>query len=43
MGTVYILNIPNFYSSYYLLGFSNSFNVKFKMEKAFLKYNKKPL
>lgn len=42
MDTIYILNIPNFYSSYYLYGLSKEFNIKFKMDKAFLKYNNKP-
>ena len=42
MDTIYILNIPNFYSSYYLYGLNEEFNVKFKMDKAFLKYNNKP-
>jgi len=42
MDTIYILNIPNFYSSYYLYGLNEEFNVKFKMDKAFLQYNNKP-
>jgi hypothetical protein len=43
MDTIYILNIPNFYTTYYLFGFKKGFKVKFKMETAFLKYNNKPL
>lgn len=39
MKTVYILNIPNFYSSYYLLGLNREYNIKFKMDPRFLKYN----
>ncbi|GAA4883733.1 hypothetical protein GCM10023311_02460 [Flaviramulus aquimarinus] len=43
METIFILNIPNFYASYYLYGFNKVYNVKFKMDKAFLKYNNKPI
>lgn len=43
METVYILNIPNFYASYYLYGFNQAFHVKFKMDDRFLKYNNKPV
>ena len=39
METVYILNIPNFYSSYYLSGLNSAFNIKFEMDPRFLKYN----
>ena len=42
MDTIYILNIPNFYSSYYLYGLNKVFKVKFKMDETFLKYNNKP-
>ena len=42
MDTIYILNIPNFYSSYYLYGLNEEYNIKFKMDKSFLKYNNKP-
>ena len=43
MRTVQILNIPNFYSSYYILGFSENYRVKFKMDSRFIKYNNKPI
>lgn len=36
---VEILSIPNFYSSYYLLGFNNSFKLKYAPEKEFEKFN----
>ena len=42
METIYILNIPNFYSSYYLFGLNKTYKIKFKMDKAFIKYNNKP-
>lgn len=37
------MNIPNFYSSYYLLGLSQEFEVKFKMDHHFIKFNNKPI
>lgn len=40
---VTILNIPNYYSSYYLLGFFKQYNIQYKADKRFLKYNNKPL
>jgi len=43
MQTLTILNIPNFYSSYYLYGLNKAFNIKFKMDNTFLKYNNKPI
>lgn len=43
MDIIHILNIPNFYTTYYLFGFKKEYKVKFKMDKAFLKYNNKPL
>lgn len=43
MDTIYILNIPNFYSSYYLYGLNKEYIIKYKMDKAFLKYNNKPM
>ncbi|WP_396601575.1 hypothetical protein [Algibacter sp. R77976] len=42
MDTIYILNIPNFYASYYLYGLNKEFKVKFKMDDRFLKYNNRP-
>lgn len=42
METLYILNIPNFYASYYLYGLNKEFKVKFKMDNRFLKYNNRP-
>lgn len=43
MDTICILNIPNFYTTYYLFGFKREYRVIFKMDKSFLKYNNKPL
>lgn len=40
---VTILNIPNYYSSYYLLGFFKGYKVQYKLDTRFLKYNNKPL
>lgn len=40
---VTVLNIPNFYASYYLLGFSQVYKLKFKSENRFEKYNNKPI
>ena len=39
MKKVQILSIPNYYSSYYLYGFSNSFDLKFTPEARFQKFN----
>lgn len=38
-----ILNIPNYYSSYYLLGFFRECKVIYKPDNRFIKYNNKPL
>lgn len=38
-----ILNIPNFYSSYYLLGLSKEFRLHYKIDNRFTKYNNKPV
>ena len=38
-----ILNIPSFYSNYYLLGFSNEFKIKYQLDSRFVKYNNKPV
>ena len=43
MKVIHILNIPNYYASYYLHGLNQEFKVLFKMDKAFIKYNNKPL
>jgi len=43
MNTIQLLNIPNFYSSYYLLGLTQEFKVKFKMDNNFIKFNNKPI
>ncbi|MDP3679670.1 MAG: hypothetical protein Q8R22_02410 [Flavobacterium sp.] len=43
MKEVQLLNVPNFYSSYYLLGLNQEYKVKFKMEKNFIKFNNKPI
>lgn len=39
MQKVTLLNIPNFYSSYYLLGLSEKFRLEFRPEPNFSKYN----
>ncbi|WP_373056896.1 glycosyltransferase [Zunongwangia sp. H14] len=38
-----ILNIPNYYSSYYLYGFFKNFRVRFINEKEFQKFHNKPV
>ncbi|WP_282069496.1 hypothetical protein [Olleya namhaensis] len=43
METIYILNIPNFYTSYYLFGLNQSYKLKFKMDNRFIRYNNKPV
>lgn len=43
MNTIQLLNIPNFYSSYYLLGLTQEFKVKFNMDSNFIKFNNKPI
>ncbi|MFV5698647.1 hypothetical protein ACM55H_09800 [Flavobacterium sp. ZT3R17] len=43
MKTIQLLNIPNFYSSYYLLGLNQAYKVKFKMDSNFTKFNNKPI
>ena len=43
MKTIQVLNIPNFYSSYYLLGLNRAYGVKFKMDRNFTKFNNKPI
>lgn len=43
MKTIELLNIPNFYSSYYLLGLNQIYGVKFKMDANFKKFNNKPI
>lgn len=43
MKEIQVLNIPNFYSSYYLLGLNQEYKVKFKMDPSFAKFNNKPL
>ena len=43
MKSIQILNIPNFYSSYYLLGLSKECNVTFKMDINFIKFNNRPI
>src|SRR5688572_22751687 len=37
--TIELLNIPNFYSSYYVLGFYQTGNLKYRPEKRFAKFN----
>lgn len=39
---VKIFNIPNYYCSYYLLGFYSLYNLKFVNNKVYSKYNNKP-
>lgn len=43
MSPIIILNIPNFYSTYYLYGFHKIGKVNYKSDSRFLKYNNKPL
>ena len=43
MKTIYILNIPNFYCSYYLYGFYKNYKVVFRKENQFLRYNNRPI
>lgn len=43
MMDITILNIPNYYASYYLLGFSTKYSLKYKADPRFLKYNNKPV
>lgn len=43
MKTIQLMNIPNYYSSYYLLGLNQAYKVKFKMDKNFIKFNNKPI
>lgn len=37
-----VLNIPNFYSSFYLLGLSQVGKVRFENDSRFVKYNNTP-
>lgn len=43
MKTIKLLNIPNYYSSYYLLGLSLEFKLKYKNDINFIKFHNKPL
>lgn len=43
MKEIQVLNIPNFYSSYYLLGLNQAYGVQFKMDPSFAKFNNKPI
>lgn len=43
MKEIQLLNIPNFYSSYYILGLTQEYKVKFKMNDDFIKFNNKPI
>lgn len=43
MSTIQLLNIPNYYSSYYLLGLSQVHKLEFKMDSNFIKFNNKPI
>jgi hypothetical protein len=43
MKTIELLNIPNYYSSYYLLGLNQAYKVKFKMDNNFIMFNNKPI
>lgn len=40
---VTVLNIPNFYASYYLLGLSEAYQLNYRAENRFQKYNNKPI
>ena len=43
METIKFLNIPNFYSSYYLLGLNQEFKVRFVSDSRFVKFHNKPI
>ncbi len=43
MKKIKLLNIPNFYSSYYLLGLSQEYKVKYKNDINFNNFNNKPI
>lgn len=43
METIKFLNIPNFYSSYYLLGLNQEFKVRFVRDSRFVKFHNKPI
>ena len=38
-----VLNIPNFYCNYYLLGLNDAYSLKYKADTRFEKFNNKPL
>lgn len=40
---IYVLNIPNFYCNYYLLGLNGAYSLKYKADTRFEKFNNKPL
>lgn len=42
METLEILNIPNYYSSYYLYGFSKKFKLKYRFDSRFERFNNRP-
>ena len=42
MESIILLNIPNYYSSYYLLALKQKFKIKFKMDNRFRKFNNSP-
>jgi hypothetical protein len=43
MQLIVLLNIPNYYSSYYLFGLQQEFKIKFKMDRRFEKFNNSPI
>jgi hypothetical protein len=43
MKIIKLLNIPNYYSSYYLLGLNQEFKVGFELDRRFIKFNNKPI
>ena len=43
MKKIELLNIPNYYTSYYLLGLQQVCNLSFKMDSNFIEYNNKPV
>ncbi|MCE7055263.1 glycosyltransferase [Algoriphagus sp. AGSA1] len=42
METLEILNIPNYYASYYLYGFSRKFKLKYRFDARFERFNNRP-
>jgi hypothetical protein len=43
MKTIEVLNIPNYYASYYLLGMSQEYKIKYRKVDSFMEFNNKPI